>query len=64
VKKVNLFCFLAVNPHKKELDVVKKMKSLHLTSLDFCPKENYYHRNNTLLLGKEAFGHKSKTPKE
>ncbi len=57
----NTFCYLAINPHEKELDVVKKMKSLHLTSLDLCPKEKDYHRNRTLLVGKEAFGHKSRT---
>ena len=50
-----------MEPHKKQLDVVKKMKSLHLTSLDFCPKQKDYYRNMTLFVGKKKFGRKSKT---
>ncbi|XP_028395993.1 alpha-1,3-mannosyl-glycoprotein 4-beta-N-acetylglucosaminyltransferase C-like isoform X2 [Dendronephthya gigantea] len=48
-----------INPKKKELDVNKKMKSLHLTSLDFCPKENYYS-NKTSIVGLDLLGRKTK----
>jgi hypothetical protein len=40
--------------------VAKKLDSLHLASLDFCPKKGDYHKNKTALVGKEAFGHRRK----
>ena len=60
VNNTILVFFLDQDPKNRKLDVAQRLKLLHLTSLDLCPKEQLLTSNSTMMAGRREYSVKSK----